>query len=129
MVATILAAVFLVLHGLVHLLYFAQSARRFQLKPGMTWPAASWLLAKPLGEKATRTFACAVSVLVAAGLALGAAGLVSGQPWWRSLVVVSAAVSALLFVACWDGRRQNLDGQGGIGILIDMIILVMAFVF
>ena len=30
--------VFIVLHGLVHLLYFGQSARYFELKPGMVWP-------------------------------------------------------------------------------------------
>ncbi len=30
-------SVFLMLHGLVHLLYFGQSARRFELKPGLTW--------------------------------------------------------------------------------------------
>jgi hypothetical protein len=128
-VATILAAVFYVAHGFVHLLYFAQSSRRFQLKPGMSWPAGSWLLAKPLGESAIRTFASAVCVLIAAGLVIAAIGLILGQAWWRPLLVVSAAVSAVLFVLCWDGRRQNLDGQGGIGILIDIVILLMAFVF
>jgi hypothetical protein len=126
MVATILAGIFLFLHGFVHLLYYAQSAGRFQLKPGMTWPSASWLLARPLGEKATRTFASLMCVLVAAGLVIGAVGLISSQAWWRSLVVASAAVSALMFVLCWDGSRQNLDGQGGIGVLIDGVILVLA---
>jgi hypothetical protein len=129
MLATILATIFLVLHGFVHMLYFAQSAGRFQLKPGMTWPAGSWLLARALGEKATRTFASVVCVLVAAGLVISAVGLISGQAWWRSVAVGSAAVSALLFVLCWDGQRHNLDGQGGIGILIDAIIVVMALIF
>ena len=36
-------SVFIVLHGLVHLLYFGQSRRLFELQPGMAWPE-SWRL-------------------------------------------------------------------------------------
>jgi hypothetical protein len=41
--------IFLVLHGLVHLLYFGQSARYFELKPGMTWPDGAWAFSRLLG--------------------------------------------------------------------------------
>jgi len=57
MVTKILVSVFLALHGLVHLLYFAQSARIFELKPGMTLPAGSWAFSNVLGDNATRTLA------------------------------------------------------------------------
>ena len=36
--ATVIFGVFLMLHGLVHLLYLGQSQRFFELQPGMTWP-------------------------------------------------------------------------------------------
>jgi len=52
-----LVSVSLALHGLVHLLYSAQSARIFELKPGMTWPAGSWAFSNVLGDNATRTLA------------------------------------------------------------------------
>ncbi len=47
----ILFGIFIVLHGLVHLLYFGQSARYFELQPGMVWPNGSWVVSKLLGKK------------------------------------------------------------------------------
>ena len=129
MFARILVSVFLVLHGLVHLLYFAQSARIFELKPGMTWPAGSWALSKVIGDNGTRTLASAISVLVAAGFVVGAAGLLSSQSWWSAPVVASAAVSAVLFLLCWNGQPQNVDGQGAVGLVLDMLILISILVF
>jgi hypothetical protein len=128
MLPRILVSIFLALHGLVHILYFAQSARIFELKPGMTWPAGSWALSRPLGDNATRTFASVVCVLVALGFVIGAVGLISGQPWWRTPVVASAVVSVVLFVLCWNGRLQNLDGQGALGILLDGLILASVLI-
>jgi hypothetical protein len=129
MLARILVSVFLALHGLVHMLYFAQSYRIFELKPGMTWPVGSWALTRPLGDNGTRAFASAFSVVLAVGLLLGAAGLLAGQAWWRSVVATSATGSALLFLLAWNGQLQNIDGQGGVGILLDVLILVTILAF
>ena len=129
MLARIVATVFLVLHGLVHLLYFAQSARFFELKPGMIWPAGSWALSRILGDNGTRALASALCVLVAAGFIVGAAGLLSSQSWWSAPVVASAVVSAVLFLLCWNGQLQNIDGQGAVGLVLDMLILIAILVF
>ena len=129
MLARIVASVFLVLHGLVHLLYFAQSARFFELKPGMIWPAGSWALSRILGDNGTRALASALCVLVAAGFIVGAAGLLSSQAWWGAPVVAAAVVSALLFLLCWNGQLQNIDGQGAVGLVLDAIILITILVF
>ncbi|OGO09627.1 MAG: hypothetical protein A2Y61_02985 [Chloroflexi bacterium RBG_13_60_13] len=129
MLARILASVFLALHGLVHMLYFAQSSRIFELKSGMIWPVGSWVLTRPLGDGGTRTFTSVFCVLVAVGFVLGAVGLLSGQPWWRATVVASAMVSAVLFLLCWNGQLQNIDGQGAVGLVLDAIILVTVLVF
>jgi hypothetical protein len=40
----ILFGVFVLLHGLVHLLYLGQSARYFELQPGLAWPDGSWAI-------------------------------------------------------------------------------------
>jgi hypothetical protein len=44
----IMIGVFMVLHGGVHLLYFGQSARYFDLKAGMLWPDSAWAFSKLL---------------------------------------------------------------------------------
>lgn len=120
---------FLLLHGLVHLLYFGQSARLFELQPGMVWPDGSWAFSKLLGEGATRTLAGIFCVLAAAGLVIGAAGIFFSQPWWRPVVVSSAAISGTLYILFWNGRLQHLDNQGGIGLLIGGAILAAILVF
>jgi hypothetical protein len=121
--------VFLVLHGLVHLLYFGQSRRLFELQPGMAWPDGSWMFSKLLGDGATRWLAGISCVLAAAGFVAGGIGIFLGQAWWRPLVVGSAALSAAIFVLFWDGKLQKLANKGAIAILINGAILVAVLIF
>ena len=118
------AGAFLLLHGLVHLLYFGQSARLFELQPGMVWPDGSWAFSKLLGEGSTRTLASIFCILAAAGFVIGASGIFFSQSWWRAAVIASAAFSGVLYILFWNGRLQHLDNQGGIGLLIAGAILV-----
>ena len=120
--------VFIVLHGLIHLLYFGQSARYFELKPGMTWPNGSWAFSNLLGEAATRNLASVSLILVALGLVVGGIGIFTMQGWWRPVVVGAATFSAVIYFLLWNGRVQNLDGQGAIGLLISIAILIAALV-
>ena len=121
--------VFIVLHGMVHLLYFGQSARYFELKPGMVWPDGSWAFSKLLGNEAARNLASISLILAAMGLIVGAVGILVNQAWWRPVVVGVAAFSSLVYILFWNGRMQNLDGQGVVGILIDMAILLAVLIF
>jgi tetrahydromethanopterin S-methyltransferase subunit E len=50
------------------------------------------------------------------------------QNWWRPLVVGATAFSAVVFLIFWNGRTQNLDAQGLVGILIDVAILMIVLV-
>ena len=120
----IVIGIFLILHGLVHLLYFGQSARFFNLTPNMVWPDGSWAFSKLLGDNRTRTLASSLCILAAAGFVMGGLGIFFSQPWWRPAVGSSAVLSAVLYVLLWNGRLEHLDNQGGIGILIDVAILV-----
>jgi hypothetical protein len=120
--------VFIVLHGLVHVLYFGQSARLFELRPGLVWPDGAWTFSKLLGDEATRTLASIAYVLAAIGFAAGGIGILVGQAWWRPVVVASAAFSAVLAILFWDGKVQMLSEKGGIGLLIDLAILVAVLV-
>ena len=125
----VIAGIFLVLHGLVHLLYFGQSARLFELQPGLTWPDGSWAFSKLFGVSSTRVLASACLILAAAGFVIGAIGIFFGQSWWRTAVIVSAVFSVIVYVLFWNGRWQRLDAQGGVGILIEIAILAAILIF
>jgi len=117
-----------VLHGLVHLLYVGQSQRLFELRPKMVWPDGSWVFSKLLGDESTRLLASISLVLAALGFLVGGLGLAIQQPWWRPVIVGSATFSILLFFLFWDGKLQALDDKGGVGILINLAILVVVLI-
>jgi hypothetical protein len=119
---------FVVLHGLVHLLYFGQSRRLFELRPGMVWPDGSWAFSKLLGLEATRLLASISYLLAAIGFVAGGIGILVGQTWWRPVVVGSAAFSAVIVLLFWDGKMRKLDDQGLIAFLINTAILVAVLI-
>ena len=94
----IIFGVFLVLHGLVHLLYFGQSWRIFELQPGLVWPDGSWAFAKLVGNETTRLLAAILLVVAAIGFVAGGAGILLGQTWWQPVVVSAAALSTILYI-------------------------------
>jgi uncharacterized membrane protein YphA (DoxX/SURF4 family) len=119
----IIAGLFIVLHGLVHLLYFGQSRRLFELQAGFAWPDGSWVFSKLLGDQATRWLAGIACILCALGFVIGGAAVLLGQSWWRPVVLGTAAFSAATFFLFWDGSMQRLADQGAIAILINLGIL------
>jgi hypothetical protein len=121
--------VFIVLHGLVHLLYVGQSQRLFELEEGMLWPEDSWAFSKLLGYKATRRLASISCLLAALGFVVGGVAILMRQAWWRPVVVAAAAFSSAIFVLFWDGKKRNLNNQGAIAILINLAILVAVLIF
>lgn len=115
--------IFLVLHGLVHLLYLGQSRRLFELQAGMVWPDGSWAFSKLVDNDATRGLASVSCLLATIGFVAGGAALLFGQAWWQPMAVGAAAFSGALFLLFWDGTMQKLDDQGGVALLIDVAIL------
>jgi hypothetical protein len=125
----IVFGVFLVLHGLVHLLYFGQSARYFELQAGLVWPDGSWSFSRLLGDGMIRVLASCLLILAAVGFVSGGIGLFFRQAWFRPLIVGSAVFSTLIYILFWDGGWQNLDGKGGVGILINLAIIAVVLLF
>ncbi len=119
---------FLVLHGLVHLLYMGQSARRFELKPGLTWPDGSWAFAKLVGNTTTRTLASIACVIAAVGFIAGGAGVIFSLAWWRPVIAATALFSSTAYILFWDGQLHALPDQGAVAILINLAILVAMLV-
>jgi hypothetical protein len=120
--------VFIVLHGLVHLLYFGHSQRLFELRPEMVWPDGSWAFSNLLGDEATRTLASIAYASAAIGFVAGGLGVLVSQAWWRPVIVASAAFSVVVIILFWDGKVQMLADKGGLGLLINLAILVALLV-
>lgn len=125
----IIFGVFIILHGLVHLLYFGHSARYFELKPGMVWPDGSWAFSKLLGNETARTLVSISLILAAVGFIISGVGILVNLAWCRPVVVGAAIFSSLVYILSWNGKMENLDGQGLVGILIDMAILLTMLIF
>ncbi len=124
---TILLGIFLIFHGLVHLLYAGQSWRLFVLRSGMLWPDGSWLFSVLLGDGPTRYLASISLALAALGFGVGGLGLFFGQAWWRQATVGATILSAAIFLLLWNGKFQAMDEQGGVGLFINLAILGIVF--
>ena len=124
-----LFALFLILHGLVHLLYLGQSAGYFELQPGLRWPGGSWAFAQLLGDGLTRVVATASLALMAIMFLAGGVGLILRQSWWQPLTTGAAVLSAGIFILMWDGGLQRLDDKGGVGLLLNLALLLAILVF
>ena len=133
--ARFIIGLFIILHGLVHLLYFSQSQRLFELRPEMVWPEGSWVFSRLNEDQAPRwmssiifTMAAVTFVLGAIMFVTGGIGLILGQAWWRLIVVSAAVFSSAIIVLFWDGRRNTLVDQGGIGLLINLAVLAFIYI-
>jgi len=126
---SVVFGIFFLLHGLVHLLYSGQSARLFELQPGMVWPDGSWAFSRVFGNEATRILASILCILAAIGFMAGSIGIFVSQTWWHPMVAGSAAFSASIFILFWDGQARALANKGLFAILINLAILVALLVF
>ena len=120
------AGLFIILHGLVYLLYSGHSWRLFELRPEMAWPDGSWAFSKALGDEITRRLTSAMYIIVALGFVAAGMGLLANQGWWRTLAFGAAALASILIILLWDGKMRMLDAQGAIGLLINLAILAVA---
>jgi len=77
-------------HGLGHVLGWLPAWGIAQFE-GMS--SRSWLLTSLLGDGGSRLTAGVVFLVPTIGFLAAAAGLLTGQPWWRQAAVASAVVS------------------------------------
>jgi len=123
----IIVGVFFILHGLVHVLYFGQSRRFFEMAPGLTWPDGAWAFSRLLSVETVRWLAGAACILAALAFVAGGIGLFAGQGWWKALVTGAAIFSSVIYVLFWNGTSSRLDAQGGVAILINLAILAVIY--
>ena len=126
---SIVLGIFFILHGLVHLLYFGQSARLFELQSGIVWPDGSWVFTGLFGNEVNRILASVACVLAAVCFVASGIALFANYDWWRPVAVAAAAFSAVIFILFWDGQTQALASKGLFAILINLAILVALLAF
>jgi hypothetical protein len=124
----IVVAIFLILHGLVHLLYLGQSMKWYELGKGMTWPENSWAFFSLFGNKATRVIASISCVAAALVFVIGGVLIFVKQPVWLWITVGAAAFSSLLVILMWDGKMKELANKGLFAILINAAIIILLLV-
>jgi len=124
----LLFGIFIILHGLVHLLYFGQSAGYFELSPGLVWPDGAWAFSKLLGNANTRMLANVLLILAALAFVIAGTGMLAKQNWWRPVVLGAAILSSITYFLLWDGGLQRLPDKGLVGILINLGVLALIFV-
>lgn len=125
----LIAGIFLILHGLVHLLYFAQSARYFELKPGMTWPDNAWLFSPFFGQKAVRVLASNLCILAGLGFIITGITIFERHANWYFLAIGSSLFSTFIYLAFWNGKLERMNSQGAIAVLINIAIAMSILIF
>lgn len=125
----VLIGIFVILHGLVHLLYFGQSWRMFEMQPGMTWPDGAWAFSRLMGDDASRLLASFALVVAAIGFVVAGIAILAGQAWGATLLILVSVFSSVLYVLFWDGTMSHLDNQGAIGILINLGLIIVSRVW
>ena len=112
---TIIAAIVLILHGLVHLLYppvylKVTSVRAFDFKT--TLLGGRW----NVGENGIRVFGF-VWLVPVLGFVLAGIAWLAGWSWWQPVLLTSTAVSLMLTALDWSVAYG--------GVVIDIAILVI----
>lgn len=76
-----------------------------------------------------RALASPLFLLAGLGFIAGGIFALTGQAIWRPVVMVSCLYSSLIYILFWDGKFSKLHDKGGIGILINIGIIVALVVF
>ena len=116
---------FYLLHGLVHLLYLGHSLRFFELEKGFIWPDHAILIPKKISLQRKQQIAAILCFMATLGFAVSGICLMSGFFFHNLDVIFSTGISSLLFIVFWDGRRSKIHTQGGIALIINLLILVL----
>jgi hypothetical protein len=124
-----LFAIFVLLHGLVFLIYPAMAQGWMPLPEGTDFTGRSWLLGNVLGEPGTRTLGTYLFTTVVLIFLIAFVGLAFRQDWSTGWLYGALILSSLGLVVMWDGHPARLPDQGLIGLLINSGLAVLMIYF
>ena len=96
------------------------------------WKGVSFLLGNTVSTQSLRTVSSWLWIIAGIGLLAAAItiALATFSPGlWRPLAVFGGVSGALSFAVFWDGQLQQFTNQGGIGMIISLVIVGAAVVF
>ncbi len=122
--------VFVLLHGLAHMVYTALALRLIPVTPGQVdLTGSSWLLAGSLGAQGTRNVGAIVFTAMTLIFVVVAGGLALRQTWAQQGLAVASFLSSVALLAFWDGSFQDLTSKGFIGLVINVGLLIALLAF
>lgn len=127
---TWLFAFFVLAHGVAHMVYTSMAMGWIPAPATSSpWTGASWLLTGPLSLSVTNILGAIVFTAVTLAFAITAGGLALRQPWANAMLVGTAIASSVALFLFWDGSPQDLVTKGLIGLVINIALLVVFYVF
>lgn len=108
-------------HGVGHVLGWmpAWGIARFE---GVS--SRSWLLTGAIGEGGSRLAAGVIFLVPTIGFVAAAAGLLTGQPWWRQVAVGSAAAS-LAATALFPQAFATSSTVGSVAVNLGVLVAIL----
>lgn len=125
---SVAGALFLALHGLVHIWYVVLSNGWVEVEDQMGWNGHSWLLSSTLGSETILSLASVAYAVVTLGFLAGAVGLFLEEEWATPVLAGAAILSTLVLVVMWDGGTDLLVEKGIVGVLINAAIVYVLLV-
>lgn len=122
-------AIFIILHGLVHIWYVVLSLRLVPFQPEMGWSGESWLLTGTLGDDRARSLATILYTLATLSFVVAGTGLLMVVGWSRPMTIISAALSFIAIALFWDGNLSQLVQKGVLGLVINALLFLGLAVF
>ncbi|MBD3374339.1 hypothetical protein GF406_04820 [candidate division KSB1 bacterium] len=119
--------IFIILHGIIHGFYIGHSLKFFELSPGMRWPIDSWILSRISNDKTIRFIASILLLVALAGFVLGGFALLLDLGWHQYIIFGSSFFSTFVYILFWNKTTKKLHDQGGIGILINVLIFSVTY--
>lgn len=126
MLVRVLAGVFLVLHGAVHMLWVSIARGWIPVEEGPQWSGRSWLFTGPLGQQTTLSLGAVMFTLTTMAFVVAGIGLITGQSWYSPLAIAASALSIVTVLGFWDGGLDHLLDKGFLGIVIDAVVIFVA---
>ena len=114
-IVTVIVAVVLIVHGLIHLMGTAVYVRHAQIK-GLTYKTTLLNGRWDLGEGGIRIFGV-LWVLPATGFVAAALALLAGWEWWKPVLVGVTLLSLVLTALDWSNAFM--------GAIVDIAILAL----
>jgi hypothetical protein len=116
----------LFIHGIGHFVGIMPALRLVNVKG---WNSRSWLLTPLIGEAASRILSIILFLVALVGFVASALALLDWlvpHEWWRTLAIVSAAISIVTIVSFWNAFPSLFPNKvGALGVDIAALVCLL----